>query len=103
MRSAVVRIPAVLRQSPLSQHGVADNRLFGKDRARSAAKSWRYGDRVVPIFIERGPPIHQGVGEPGRPCLPWKQETGGSNPAALTILMSKVALNRICSKFLFDA
>ena len=29
--------------------------------------------------------IHnQGVGEPGRPCLPWKQETGGSNPPALT-------------------
>ena len=26
----------------------------------------------------------QGVGEPGRPCLPWKQETGGSNPPALT-------------------
>ena len=26
----------------------------------------------------------QSVGEPGRPCLPWKQETGGSNPPTLT-------------------
>ena len=32
-------------------------------------------------------PLHQGVGEPGRPCLPWKQETGGSNPPTLTNLM----------------
>ena len=29
-------------------------------------------------------PIRQRVGEPGRPCLPWKQEIGGSNPPALT-------------------
>ena len=28
---------------------------------------------------------HQRVGESGRPCLPWKQEIGGSNPPALTI------------------
>ena len=27
---------------------------------------------------------HQRVGEPGRPCLPWKQEIGGSNPPTLT-------------------
>jgi hypothetical protein len=27
----------------------------------------------------------QGVGESGRPRLPWKQETGGSNPPTLTI------------------
>jgi hypothetical protein len=27
----------------------------------------------------------QRVGEPGRPCLPWKQEIGGSNPPTLTI------------------
>ena len=26
----------------------------------------------------------QRVGEPGRPCLPWKQEIGGSNPPTLT-------------------
>ena len=38
--------------------------------------------RVLPCA-----PIHQGVGEPGRPCLPWKQETGGSNPPTLTILL----------------
>lgn len=33
-------------------------------------------------------PILQRVGEPGRPCLPWKQEIGGSNPPALTNLRS---------------
>src|SRR5262245_2178773 len=27
---------------------------------------------------------HQRVGEPGRPCLAWNQEIGGSNPPALT-------------------
>src|SRR5262249_11487545 len=27
---------------------------------------------------------HQHVGEPGRPCLAWNQEIGGSNPPALT-------------------
>lgn len=31
------------------------------------------------------PRPRQGVGEFGRPCLPWKQEIAGSNPAALTI------------------
>jgi hypothetical protein len=36
----------------------------------------------------------QGVGEPGRPCLPWKQETGGSNPPALTILMPVSSVGR---------
>ena len=34
------------------------------------------------------PPVrannHKGVGEPGRPRLPWKQEIGGSNPLTLT-------------------
>ena len=30
-------------------------------------------------------PKYQRVGEPGRPCLPWKQEIGGSNPPTLTI------------------
>ena len=29
---------------------------------------------------------HQGVGEPGRPYLPWKQGIGGSNPSTLTII-----------------
>jgi hypothetical protein len=28
--------------------------------------------------------IEQRVGEFGRPCLPWKQEIGGSNPPTLT-------------------
>ena len=28
--------------------------------------------------------LDQRVGEPGRPCLPWKQEIGGSNPSTLT-------------------
>jgi hypothetical protein len=28
--------------------------------------------------------IHQSVGEPGRPYLPWKQGIAGSNPARLT-------------------
>ena len=28
--------------------------------------------------------LDQRVGEPGRPCLPWKQEIGGSNPPTLT-------------------
>ena len=27
---------------------------------------------------------HQRVGEPGRPCLAWNQEIGGSNPPTLT-------------------
>ena len=30
--------------------------------------------------------LDQRVGEPGRPCLPWKQEIGGSNPPTLTNL-----------------
>jgi hypothetical protein len=30
------------------------------------------------------------VGESGRPRLPWKQETGGSNPPTLTIRISYV-------------
>ena len=34
--------------------------------------------------------ISQGVGEPGRPCLPWKQETGGSNPPTLTTYLVAV-------------
>ena len=42
--------------------------------------------RAVEVRVLPCAPIHQGVGEPGRPCLPWKQETGGSNPPALTIL-----------------
>ena len=41
--------------------------------------------RAVEVRVLPCAPIHQGVGEPGRPCLPWKQETGGSNPPALTI------------------
>ena len=36
--------------------------------------------RVLPCAAN-----HQRVGEPGRPCLPWKQEIGGSNPPTLTI------------------
>jgi hypothetical protein len=36
--------------------------------------------RVLPCA-----PVNQRVGEPGRPCLPWKQEIGGSNPPTLTI------------------
>lgn len=40
--------------------------------------------RAVEVRVLPCAPIHQGVGEPGRPCLPWKQETGGSNPPALT-------------------
>ena len=32
--------------------------------------------------------FNQRVGEPGRPCLPWKQEIGGSNPSTLTSLPS---------------
>ncbi len=28
--------------------------------------------------------LDQRVGEPGRPCLPWKQEISGSNPPTLT-------------------
>src|SRR5207302_808707 len=32
---------------------------------------------------------HQRVGEPGRPCLPWKQEIGGSNPSTLTTIINK--------------
>jgi hypothetical protein len=40
---------------------------------------WAVEVRVLPCA-----PVHQGVGEPGRPCLPWKQETGGSNPPTLT-------------------
>src|ERR1700730_11016016 len=43
--------------------------------------------RAVEVRVLPCAPIHQGVGEPGRPCLPWKQETGGSNPPALTNLM----------------
>ena len=35
--------------------------------------------RVLPCA-----PVNQRVGEPGRPCLPWKQEIGGSNPSTLT-------------------
>jgi hypothetical protein len=31
---------------------------------------------------------NQRVGEPGRPCQPWKQEIGGSNPSTLTNLPS---------------
>jgi hypothetical protein len=42
--------------------------------------------RAVEVRVLPCAPIHQGVGEPGRPCLPWKQKTGGSNPPALTIL-----------------
>ena len=55
--------------------------------------------RAVEVRVLPCAPIHQGVGEPGRPCLPWKQETGGSNPPTLTNLMSKVALNRILQVF----
>jgi hypothetical protein len=32
---------------------------------------------------------HQRVGEPGRPCLPWKQEIGGSNPSTLTTTLEE--------------
>jgi hypothetical protein len=43
--------------------------------------------RAVEVRVLPCAPIHQGVGEPGRPCLPWKQKIGGSNPPALTNLM----------------
>ena len=50
--------------------------------------------RAVEVRVLPRAPIHQGVGEPGRPCLPWKQETGGSNPPALTNLMPVSSVGR---------
>jgi hypothetical protein len=43
-------------------------------------------------------PTQQRVGEPGRPCLPWKQEIGGSNPPTLTNLgnrQSNLCMSRL--------
>ena len=51
--------------------------------------------RAVEVRVLPCAPIHQGVGEPGRPCLPWKQETGGSNPPALTNLMPVSSVGRV--------
>jgi hypothetical protein len=59
----------------------ATARLKAKSRSppyRRQSQGWR--TRRRPHFSEL-----QGIGEPGRPCLPWKEETGGSNPPALTI------------------
>jgi hypothetical protein len=50
--------------------------------------------RAVEVRVLPCAPIHQGVVEPGRSCLPWKQETGGSNPPALTNLMPVSSVGR---------
>jgi hypothetical protein len=73
-------------RTPGSQPG---NRGFKSRRRYQCARSkigqsatlrkWTVEVRVFPCA-----PNQQGIGEPGRPCLPWKEEIDGSNPSALT-------------------
>src|SRR6185369_1423522 len=51
-----------------------------------ASVGWRSSERRVP---SEATPLEQRVGEPGRPCLPWKQEIGGSNPFTLTTTLEE--------------
>src|SRR5262245_15137499 len=51
-------------------------------RGGAAPQTARATIRRCKLPANRKP--RQGVGEPGRPHLPWKQESGGSNPPALT-------------------
>ena len=61
---------------------VRDGKAEGSNAVHRRTAGNRRGGltRSCPHFLKL-----QGIGEPGRPCLPWKEETGGSNPPALTI------------------
>jgi hypothetical protein len=50
----------------------------------STGRAPRYERGGMQVRILPGRPFHQGVGELACPRLPWKQETGGWNPPALT-------------------
>ena len=56
----------------------------------SCEQDSRFGLRAHPheSALAEATLLEQRVGEPGRPCLPWKQEIGGSNPPALTTILN---------------
>ena len=60
----------------------ADAKIQAQTARRGRLMVVRFPVAAPIVCIQRR--LLQRIGESGRPHLPWKQETGGSNPPALT-------------------